>query len=122
MNRTLVIAIIGLILAGCSGDKIEDAGFSMITGRPVGYSALCERIENVKVIDRINKTAGALKHPAYVIGYSFDCLSSLTGKSRDTLYIGFVANKDKGTYECIHHHKDKNAVLSNNWYMCGGLN
>lgn len=104
-----------------SGDNINDIGFSMIKGQPIGYSAFCERFENVQVIDRINKTAGALNQPAYIIGYSFNCLSS-AGKSRDTLYIGFVNNKDTGTYECIHHNKDKNKILSDGWYACGALN
>jgi hypothetical protein len=123
------------ILSGC-GDKgggsnggtsnensIIETGFSLIKGRPVGYSALCDRIENMEVIDRVNKTAGALKYPAYIIGYSFDCLSSISGKERTTLYIAFMENKDKGTYECIHWNKDKNTLVDpGGWGMCGGLN
>lgn len=125
MNRMLFISCIGFVLIACShdeSDKIEEAGFSMITGYPVGASATCESFENVKVIDRINKTAGALNHPAYVIGYNYDCMSSLLGRHNETLYIGFVNNVNTGNYECIHHHGKKDVVVSNNWYMCGGLN
>ena len=116
-----------LAVSGCSGplspdDEVNEIGFSMILEKPVGYSRMCDRVENMKVLERIDRTAGKLKHPAYVIGYRFDCLTSLAGKSTDTLYIGFVHNTDKGGWECIHWNKDKNEVLANTWSACGGLN
>ncbi len=133
MKKNLAPALlVALAVSGCGNgggaaassppvDRINEIGFSMIKVKPVGYSELCDRIENMHVIDRIDRTAGALKHPAYVIGYTFDCLSSIAGKDTKTLYIGFVHNTDKGRYECIHWNGEKSAVLENTWAECGGL-
>lgn len=123
------------ILSGCGGkgggsnggtsneNSIIETGFLMIKGRPLNYSEFCDRFENVEVIDLVKKTAGALNYPAYIIGYNFDCLSSISGRTRFTTYIAFMENKDKGRYECISWSKDKNTLLDpGRWIICGGLN
>lgn len=107
---------------GNQADLITNAGFEMIKGSPVEYSALCDRIESVKMIDRIDRTAGQLNYPAHIIGYTFDCLSSVAGREHITMYIGFVVNNDKDKYECIHHNQNREPVESGGWYECGGLN
>jgi hypothetical protein len=101
-------------------DNINDVAFSMIKKQMGGT---CERYENIKIIDRTERTVGALKHKAYIIGYNYDCLSSNYGRSNTIDYIGFVDNPDKGIYECIHNFgADKDAVMRVGWQECGGIN
>ncbi len=106
-----------------SSDSNEKIGFELIK-RPegAGLSAFCDRFENIHIIEHINKTAGALNYPVHIIGYSFDCLSRITGNTRDTVYIGWMKNTDNGGYECIYNGQNKSAVISKDWLECGGLN
>lgn len=83
------------------------------------YGSLCEKIVNPIVFDRIIGTASANNHPAYVLGYNFNCLSNF-GSEKISIYVGWMENSNTNRIECIHHNEDRNRVVSEGWHFCGG--
>ncbi len=104
-----------------SKDEYEYIGLALIKD-PVRFSAICDRLEDVEVIEKIKKSAGMLNYPVYIIGYKFNCLSRFTGNKRITLYVSWMEDIDRGGAQCIFHGPDKNFILTRDWSTCGGLN
>jgi hypothetical protein len=98
----------------------EDGIALKILKHPQLWGSVCERLSDTKVVDRVRGTASANNHPAFVVGYQFVCVDSVAGNQSMTHYVGWMENRDTGQTECIHHNRDKNRVVGDGWWQCGG--
>lgn len=83
------------------------------------FGATCDKLGDAKEIERIKGTASASNRPAYVVGYTFNCVSNF-GNEPMTIYIGWMENSDTKQAQCIHHNQDRNRVVNEGWHSCGG--
>ena len=97
----------------------EDAQGLQFIASPLLYGAVCEKVDNAVVFDRTYGTATANNHPAYVFGYRFTCVSNFGNETKE-IYVGWIDNKNTDKLQCLHHNANKQAVLSDGWYACGG--
>lgn len=97
----------------------EDALALRLLSSPDLFGYVCDKLGDAKVIERIKGTASANNHPAYVVGYTFNCVSNY-GNKPQTAYIGWMENVDTQQAQCIHHNQDRNRVVNEGWHSCGG--
>lgn len=83
------------------------------------FGYVCDKLGNAKVIERIKGTASVNNRPAYVVGYTFNCVSNF-GNEQQTAYIGWMENADTNQAQCVHHNQDRNRVVNEGWAACGG--
>jgi hypothetical protein len=106
--------------AGVSDAHPEDVTASNILKMPELWGQACDKLTNIKVVERLNGTASANNRPAHVVGVQFVCVTNF-GNTPYTQYIGWMENTDTGRYECILHNQDRSKVVDTDaWYSCGG--
>jgi hypothetical protein len=98
----------------------EDETALNILKLPELWGSVCEKIDQPKVIDRLNGTASANNHPAHVVGYQFVCVDSVGGNKAFVQYVGWMENSDTKRVECIHHNVGRARVVEDGWDTCGG--
>lgn len=121
--RWVALAVIlsagGFFLARNNTTSNSEDGVGMALIKTKILPGFCERFDDIKILDRVVGTASANNRPAYVIGYSFNCVSNL-GNTQQTLYVGWLVNKDTNQYQCIHWNANRQTVLNDGWWGCGG--